>query len=202
MGKLITVIGNSGVGKSTLVKRLADVGSFTPILESTDDRPFLSKFKNNLSAYCLANQVDFFLYHAENARIIVENDIVGIQDGGLDFSFNVFTKRFHQKGYLNDEEFFLCERLYNTLRSLLPTPDLMIILEAPYQVIAERMKRRGREIDIERSQDLIELENLIEKWVKICTSVPSIRIDASRDDPTYAVIIDNLIKDIRAELLN
>ena len=118
----------------------------------------------------------------------------------MDECFHVFTKRFHQKSYLDDEEFHLCERLYSTLRLFLPSPDLMIILTAPYGVIAERMRKRGRDIDIERSQDLIELEKLIEKWLAKSTSVPTIHIDASQEDPSYSSIIEDLIRDIKIRL--
>ena len=147
-----------------------------------------------LSAVRRPNQI------AEKEIFVRENNIVGVQDGGLDICFYVYTKRFHQKGYLNDEEFHLCERLYSILRLFLPSPDLLIILTAPLAIITERMGKRGRDIDIERSQDLIELEKLIEKWLAKSTSVPSIRIDASQDDPSYSSIIEDLVGDIKIRL--
>jgi len=200
MGKLITVVGNSGVGKTTFTSKLCEIGSFTPFLEITEDKPFLQKFHDNRNEFCFANQVDFLLYQAEREKLVKENDMVGVLDGGLDECFHVFTKRFHQKDYLDDEEFLLCERLYSILRLLLPSPDLIIILTAPDKLIAERMRKRGRDIDIERSQDLIELKKLIEKWLAKNTSVPTIYIDASQEDPTYSSIIEGLVKDIKIRL--
>jgi deoxyadenosine/deoxycytidine kinase len=200
MGKLITVVGNSGVGKTTIVKTLAEIGSFYPILEINAERPFQRKFKDNLKEFCLANQVDYLLYHAEKQLFVMGNDNVGIQDGGLDFTFNIFTKRFHQKGFLDSDQYHVCERLYTYLHHFLPLPDLRIFLKAPTDVIAGRMRKRGREIDIEESQDLHALEGLLADWLEKDTTLPTIHVDASQDDPSYASIINDLVKEIEVKL--
>ena len=200
MGKLITVVGNSGVGKTTLTNILCEAGSFVPILEVPEERPFTKRFQDDPKGFSLANQVDYLLFQAEQEIFVRENDIVGVQDGGLEQSFHLFTKRFHQKGHLNDEEFYLCERLYSTLRKLLPFPDLVIKLNAPCAVLAKRMATRQREIDIEKSKDLAELEALIEEWMKKGIPVPTIEINASEDDPCYENIIDDLVRDVKTRL--
>jgi len=200
MGKLITVTGNSGVGKSTLVSKLCEAGSFVPFLEITDDRPFLQAFHDNRNKFSLANQVDFLLYQAETERFIRSSDIVGVQDGGLDECFHVFTRRFLQKGYLTENEYRLCERLYSSLRSCFPPPDLMIVITAPQSVIVERMRRRGREVDIERAEDLAALAELLADWLRHNTSTPTIHVDASGDDPAYSLIMGDLINQITARL--
>ena len=48
MGKLIAVIGPSGVGKTTLVRSLAQKGNFLTALEGHDERPFQALFKQDL----------------------------------------------------------------------------------------------------------------------------------------------------------
>lgn len=200
MGKLITVVGNSGTGKTTLTLKLCEVGSFTALLEKNVERPFQKRFNEDLKRFALSNQVDFLLFRAEQEVFVRENDIIGLQDGGLDQDFHVFTKRFHQKGYLDNKEFHLCERLYSSIRHFLPLPDLIIRLTAPVSILAERMAKRQREIDIEKSEDLFELEKLIETWLTKDLPVPIIHIDASEDDPSYSTVIEELIRDIKTKL--
>ncbi len=41
---------------------------------------------------------------------------ISLQDGGLEEDYFVFTKLFFKKGYLSQEEFALCKRLYEMAR--------------------------------------------------------------------------------------
>jgi deoxyadenosine/deoxycytidine kinase len=200
MGKLITVIGNCGIGKTALTMKLCEAGSFVALLEKNVDRPFQKSFQDNLKGFSLPNQIDFFLFRAEQEIFVRKNDIVGVQDGGLDQDYHVFTQCFHQKGYLNDEEYLLCERLYSILRQFLPLPDLIIKLSAPNSVLVNRMVKRQRDIDIIKPEDLLEMENIIEEWLAKASSVPVIHIDSSEDDPSYITVIDDLLKDVKSTL--
>jgi deoxyadenosine/deoxycytidine kinase len=200
MGKLITVVGNSGIGKTTLTKKLCEAGSFVALLENNVERPFQKYFQEDLKGFSLPNQVDFLLFRAEQEIYVRDSDIVGVQDGGLDQDFHVFTKHFHHNGYLDDEEYHLCERLYSTLRLLLPPPDLIIQLTAPVSNLAERMAKRGRNIDIAKSEDLAALEKLIDEWFAKDDSIPLIQIDASDEDPSYSTVIEDLVREGKTQL--
>ena len=192
MGKLIAMVGNIGTGKTTLALKLSATGSYTALLEQHKERPFQKQFSTELQKFSLANQIDYMLFRAEQELYARQNEVIAVQDGGLDQDFHVFTRLFRQKGYLDKEEFHLCERLYSTLRKVLPYPDLFIKLSAPKAILAQRWSKRKRGLDIAEADDLDELEILIQDWLPKMGAAPIISLDTSKDDPSYESIIDSL----------
>lgn len=164
MGKLVTVIGNSGSGKTLLTRLLCEAGPFRPCLEQHHDRPFQRLFMQDTAGYALPNQVDYLMLRAEQEYAARQTDGVYIQDGGLDLDFYLYTRYFHRIGYLSAEQLGLCERLHDLLRSLLPVPELIIMLDASEPVLAQRRAQRNRAIDISRSEDLAVMQALLGDW--------------------------------------
>ena len=87
MGKLITIVGNSGVGKTTLAAELCRRASFAVGLEQHTERPFQALMAADPRRYALANQVDYLLLRAEQERAIRARPEPGLVDGGLDLDF-------------------------------------------------------------------------------------------------------------------
>ena len=197
MGRVIAVVGNSGTGKTTLVRALAQSGDYFTGLESHVERPYQALFARDLQGYALPNQLDYLLYRAEQEQEIRRQPLPGLQDGGLDFDFQVFTRYFYRQGYLDAAGFGLCTRLYGMLRSLLPPPDLLVYLQAPPEIAAERMRIRSRGLEIARADDLLALQALLESWLAE-TSLPVVRVDASVEDPGYTDCLPDLMRAINA----
>jgi deoxyadenosine/deoxycytidine kinase len=193
MGKLIAVVGNSGVGKTALVQALSQAGGYFTALESHAERPFQELFARDLTGFALPNQVDYLLLRAEQEQQIRLRRQPGLQDGGLDLDYWVFTRFFHAQGYLDEAGFGLCTRLYQMLRSFLPPPDLLISLAAPVEVAARRMQQRSRGLEIARLGDLHALQILLDDWLEN-TNVPVVRVDASGDDPQYRMSLPELMR--------
>ena len=186
MGKLITVVGNSGVGKTTFVQQLCLKTGFVQAMEQHYERPFQKLFSLDHESYAFANQIDFLLFRAEQELEIRNCEKTGVQDGGLDEDFFLFTRLFFQKGFLTDPEFGICERTYKILRELLQPPDLVVWLEAPLSVLAERIKIRDRELGIVEIEDLIAMEVLLEDWLGEIDSAPVISIDTVKEGREYS----------------
>lgn len=200
MGKLVTIVGNSGVGKTTLTKELCRVAPFITGLEQHEERPFQKQFSFDLRRYALANQIDYLLYRAEQEQYIRQSSSVGIQDGGLEEDFYVFTRHFYRKGYFSEEEYRLCERVYLLVRSFLPAPDVIIRLTAPLSVVAERYLKRGRGLEIATVEDLAELEELLSDWIRGVESIPIITVDAGSDLYCSAEQINKLLLKVSERL--
>ena len=109
----------------------------------------------------------------------------GIQDGGLEMDFFVFTRLFQRKGWLSKQEYSLCERLYRQIRSAQPPPEGVLWLRAPLDVVVERFTRRGRLLEITTREDLQATEALLEDWLEHLDPGRILRIDAAGQDPHY-----------------
>jgi deoxyadenosine/deoxycytidine kinase len=183
MNKLITVVGASGVGKTTLVRALAATGKFTTAYEEHAERPFQALFKKH-KRFALANQLDYMLLRAEQEKQLRAADKIGLMDGGLDLDFHGFTRLFHNRGWLADPEFDLCLRLYSLLRESLPPPNLIVVLRAPGQIITQRLASRRR-INIASARDAEMLDGFMREWLKSIPQDHVLQIDAAGEDETY-----------------
>jgi deoxyadenosine/deoxycytidine kinase len=201
MGKLITIVGNTGCGKTTLAKLLCQDPTYTGFLEQHHERPFQGTFMQDRKTAAFANQVDFMLFRAEQEAAIRSTAVVGIQDGGLDQDFYIFTHLFHQNQYLSDGEFDLLARFYALNRCTLPPPDATIRLLTPVPLLAERRRLRNRDLDIAQSTDLPHVESLLADWFSGAHPLPPcLEVDTSDNDPTFFACLPRIRKFIKSHL--
>ncbi len=198
MGKLVTIVGGSGSGKTTLVRALCQSGKYTSFLEDLRIRPFQATFMHELKSYALPNQVDFLIFRAEQEVAIRNSEVIGIQDGGLDLDYHVFSRLFLENNYLTQDEFALVQRLYRLLRTLLPPPDCIVRLNIPLEVIASHRNVRQRELDITANSDLVKIDRLLREWFSQSPpSAPVLEVDYQEDDIAFSKSIGKVLDFIR-----
>ncbi len=183
MADIISIIGASGVGKTSLVRALQSRGDFALGLESHAERPFQALFKRD-PRHALANQMDFLLFRAEQERDLRLDPRPALVDGGLDLDFHGFTRLFHARGWISDPEFDLLRRFHTLTRDLLPPPDLIVHLSASDEAVRTRLAARDR-INIATAADTSLLASFLDEWLAKVTRERILRLDVNREPSDY-----------------
>ena len=154
--KFIAVEGPIGAGKTTLTKLLADSFNYDAFLEEPSQNPFLPDFYINPSQAALATQLFFLFQRVKQIQELKQEDIF-TQNRVSDFLLD--KDRLFAKATLSAEELKLYEQIYTYLAIDLPTPDLVIYLQAETKTLYERVMQRGIEMEKTISFEYLELLN-------------------------------------------
>lgn len=195
MSSLISIVGASGVGKTTLVQALAKAFPFQTAYEQHAERPFQALLKDD-SRYALANQIDYFLACAEQEKELRTSPFVGLMDGGLDQDFYGFTRLFQSRGLLAEAEFELCRRVYELIREVLPPPELFVRLCTDEGTVAHRLATRDR-INIARAQDTALFNSFLDEWLATIHPDRVLEIDVTHETTGYQDSVRTVLNTIR-----
>jgi deoxyadenosine/deoxycytidine kinase len=202
MGKIISIVGNLGAGKTTLTRLLCAQGGFTPYWESPEAHPFQRAFTADPPRWALANQLDFFLFRCQQEQLARQQDEIAVFDAGLDQDFHVFTRHIYHQGYLTQAEFDLCERFYRSARELLPPPELIIRIRVDMPTLVQRRALRGRNTYDQSlgAQELTGIEALLDEWLTGELVSPVLSFPSEKDIHVCDHEIDALIRQISERL--
>ncbi len=156
--KYIVVEGPIGVGKTTLASRLAEDLKANLVLERADDNPFLEKFYVNPRQMALHTQLFFLLQRKQQVEGIDRDR----QDERIVSDFLLEKDRLFAEATLSDTEFRLYDQIYQSLIDRSPKPDLVVYLQAPTEVLLQRIRKRGRRF--ERPIDSTYLHQLADAY--------------------------------------
>ena len=199
MGKLISIIGVSGVGKTALVRALSQAHPFVTAYEQHAERPFQALFKQD-KKYALANQLDYFLLRAEQERELRASPLPGLMDGGLDLDFHGFTRLFLSRNLLTESEFDLCRRVYAFIRESLPAPELIVRLVADEITVADRLSRRDR-INIANADDTARFDSFLDEWLVSAPIGQVLTVNVTNEDLKYSHTVGIVLEHIQRTMI-
>lgn len=138
--KYIAIEGPIGVGKTTLANKIAETFNYDAFLEQPSENPFLKNFYRNPSQSALATQLFFLFQRMQQIQDLKQRSLfetVRVAD------FLIEKDRLFAEVTLSNEEMDLYDKVYDHLTLDAPTPDLVIYLQAPIDVLKDRITKRG-----------------------------------------------------------
>lgn len=176
----IAIEGPIGVGKTTLVARLAERLGGRVVLEAFEDNPFLAKFYVDRERYAFPAQLFFLMSRFKQQQELVQPDLF---QPDILADYHLLKDRIFAELTLADDELALYDRVYRSLASQILKPDVMVYLSAPLPLLLDRISRRGR--DFERDFDagyLQDLARAYQRFFSHYSDTPLLRLDNSELD--------------------
>ena len=160
MFRYIVIEGPIGVGKTSLAKLLAKEFNARLVLEKPEENPFLPHFYHDRKKYAFQTQIFFLLNRFQQQKEIAQLDLFN----QITLSDYLFAKdRIFASLNLNDHELALYEQIFHLLNGQIPSPDLVVFLQAKPEVLLHRIRSRNtpyeKEVDLEYLKMLTEAYN-------------------------------------------
>lgn len=191
----IVIEGPIGVGKTTLARRLAETFGSELMLEGADENPFLERFYRNPKEAALPTQLYFLFQRARQIQGLRQADLfepVRVAD------FLMEKDRLFAGLTLADEELALYEQVYAQMTLDIPRPDLVIYLQAPVEILLQRIARRG--ITYEQPIEPTYLQHLADAYTRFfhhydaapLLIVNAAEIDFANSDRDYQQLLERI----------
>ena len=183
MKKFITIAGNIGAGKSSLVYMLSQRLRWEPFFEPEANNPYLADFYKDMKKWGFHSQVYFLSHRLRVYRELADCQTSVILDRSLYEDAEIFANNLYVNGIMNQRDHETYEALYHSLISFLPTPDLLVYLRASTDTLISRIKKRGRDYEKVIAPDYLEqLNQAYEKWISTFSLCPVLTIPSDNLD--------------------
>jgi deoxyadenosine/deoxycytidine kinase len=174
---LVLVAGNISAGKTSLTERVGARLGWRAAFESVGDNPYLAEFYADMRQWAFHLQV-FFLGHRARQHLALANDPQSaIADRSIYEDAYIFARALHHLGNLTERDYKSYRALFELVVAGLPQPDLLLYLRAPVDVLIERIRSRGREMERGITSDYLRLlDRFYEEWLEVYDLSPVLTI--------------------------
>jgi deoxyadenosine/deoxycytidine kinase len=195
--RYLAIEGPIGVGKSVLAERLGARLDATVVLDDVEN-PFLAEFYAGRPGAAFQTQLFYTLARHRQQTELRQADLFA-QATVSDYLFE--RDRIYAYLNLDDNELFIYQRLFDLLAGDVASPDLVIYLQAPVDVIRKRLRERARQ-DAEYAppgdEYLKELNEAYNHFFFHYTATPLLVVETSRFDLTWGdAALDDLVRQLK-----
>jgi len=193
--KYIIIEGPIGVGKSSLAKRLSKTFDSKLVLEKPIENPFLARFYKSPKRYALPTQLTFLFQRVQQMTQMNQDDMF---NPGRVADFMMEKDPIFAQLTLDDDEYRLYQQVYQNLSVNILQPDLMVYLQAPVEILQERINKRR--IKYEMNMDASYLQRICDAYTTYFHSynrTPLLIVNAADINPVdndehYQLLVDHI----------
>jgi deoxyadenosine/deoxycytidine kinase len=193
----VVVEGPIGVGKTSLARRLGESSGAHLLLEQPEANPFLERFYGEPARHALATQLFFLFQRVQQLAELRQLDLFRTH---VVADFLLDKDPLFARLTLADDELRLYEQLYAQLAPRAPAPDLVIYLQAPAEVLVERVARRGLAAEAKITADYLRrLAASYAEYFHHYDAAPLLVVNAEHLNPIgrdedYALLVSHIEK--------
>ncbi|HKK89618.1 MAG TPA: deoxynucleoside kinase [Saprospiraceae bacterium] len=163
----IAIAGNIGAGKTTLCETLSKQFSWEPHYESADNNPYLQDFYHDMQRWSFNLQIFFLNSRYKQILQIQQGESTVIQDRTIYEDAHIFAPNLHEMGLLSKRDFDNYLDLFQTMKSQIRPPDLLIYLKADIPTLVKHIHERGRNYEGNISLEYLKrLNDKYNKWIE------------------------------------
>jgi deoxyadenosine/deoxycytidine kinase len=164
--KHVAIAGNIGAGKTTLTEMLSKHYKWIPQFEDVDHNPYLMDFYDDMPRWSFNLQI-YFLNSRLNQLLEIQNGTeTVIQDRTIYEDANIFAPNLHDMGLMSKRDFDNYYTFFQTLKSMVQPPDLLIYLRASVPTLVSQIQKRGRDYEENIRLDYLKkLNEYYNKWI-------------------------------------
>ncbi|HUZ61470.1 MAG TPA: deoxynucleoside kinase [Hanamia sp.] len=180
--KHIAVAGNIGAGKTTLTELLSKHYKWIPQFEDVDHNPYLYDFYEDMPRWSFNLQIFFLNSRLKQLLEIQKGTETVIQDRTIYEDANIFAPNLHDMGLMDKRDFSNYFNFFETLKSMVKPPDLLIYLKTSVPTLVAQIQKRGREYEENIRLDYLKkLNEFYDKWIEEYKEGPLLIVDADKN---------------------
>lgn len=180
--KHIAIAGNIGAGKTTLTSMLSKHYKWMPQFEDVEHNPYLNDFYEDMPRWSFNLQIYFLNSRLRQLLDIQNGRETVIQDRTIYEDAHIFAPNLYEMGLMTNRDFNNYFNFFETLKSMVKPPDLLIYLQASVPTLVAQIQKRGREYEENIRLDYLKrLNEYYNNWIDKYKEGPLLIIDIDKN---------------------